>query len=266
MNCLVKFCLLLNLSSVFSKSKPYVIWKKGSYSCEFPDPRPDFYKVVYDRFKDAQGISSPAGQGYDLAHVFSWANIGNQGKLFFDELFHKGPGAALENEVRKFVENLAVEDVQAIAPKHQSPTQINMVPHTMILDHITSGETLSDLNEEFITEAMDMWGQIELHRDNNQLKFYKNGCNNMKQFLKILNSMPANLRFGRKKDNTAIGFNLDPMGGPTDQITDKEENMVLGTLDTLFSTCVPSIVGKYALKDKNGNWSCRTSTGVEKMP
>jgi len=264
MNCLVKFCLLLNLSSVFSK--PYVIWKKGSYSCEFPDPRPLWYKGVYERFKDAQGISSPSGQGYDLAHVFSWANIGNQGKLFFDELFRDGPDDDLENEVRKFVEKLAEEDVQAIAPKRQASSQIKMVPHTMILDHITSGETLSDLNAEFITEAMDMWDEIVNHWNNNQLKFYKSSCVNMKLFLRILNSIPANLRFGRKKDNTAIGYNLDPMGGLTDQITDKEENMVLGTLDTLFSTCLPSIVGRYALKDKNGNWSCRTSTGVKKMP
>jgi len=263
MNCLVKFCLLLNLSSVFS-AKPYVIKEIGYYSCKFPGPRPQWYKDVDGKFKDAQGISSPSDQGYDLAHVLSWAYIGHQGKLFFDELFHDPNGAqSISKEVRKFVNNLAKVDVQAIAPKLQSPTQTKMVPHTKILNqYLTSGKTrLIALNAELITEAMAMWNKIVLHWNNNQLKFYQNSCNDMKKFLKILNSMPANLRYGRKSDNTGIGYNLDPMGGNSNKITNKEEKMAWNEV------CAPPSVGQYALKDKTGKyWSCRTSTGVEKMP
>jgi len=266
MNCLVKFCLLLNLSSVFSK--PYVIWKKGSYSCEFPDSRPPWYKGVDGRFKDAQGISSPTQQGYDLAHVLSWAHIGDKGKSFFNDLFHAKPNGqgAVKKDVREFVDNLAKVDGQAIAPKRQSPTQIKMVPHKTILNqYLASGKTrLIALNAALITEAKATWDDIELHWNNwknNENKFYQNSCNDMKKFLKILNSMPANLRYGRKSDNTGIGYNLDPMGGNTNKITNKEEKMAWNEV------CAPPSVGQYALKDKTGKyWSCRTSTGVEKMP
>ena len=72
--------------------------------------------------------------------------------------------------------------------------------------------------------------------------------------------MPANLRFGRKKDNTAIGYRLDPMGGLTDQITDKEEDMALENY-----VCEPPIVGQYAIKERDNNWACRTSSWEEKM-
>merc|ERR1712241_430129 len=45
-----KFCLLLNLSSVFS-AKPYVIKEIGYYSCKFPDPDPNGIRMSMENLK-----------------------------------------------------------------------------------------------------------------------------------------------------------------------------------------------------------------------
>ena len=50
------------------------------------------------------------------------------------------------------------------------------------------------------------------------------------------------------------------MGGLTNQITDKGEDMALENY-----VCEPPFVGQYAIKERDNNWACRTSSWEEKM-
>ena len=134
-----------------------------------------------------------------LAHVFPWAAIDK----CVDDLDN-------QNTLDEFVKLIFKVDEEAIAPQQwlleRSPVSEELPMSDMPVPHTDYLYDLIDLNKEMMGEALDNCkvGQ------------------NLDRCKKVLNSSPANLRFGYGKVNGIIHDRLDLMGDTFGEMTKKE--------------------------------------------
>merc|ERR1712038_1713385 len=148
--------------------------------------RPKWVNGVDNKFKKAQNINQIPGPatGYDLCHVVSWKNIrdsflttGKTGcKTCFLERIAKNP--QVFQALERFLVALFTPDPLAIAPKiEQDPTTKKWTRLTYI-EHVRN--YLQPTSQDYIFKKTDRYA----------------ACADLKVLLEILNSAPANLRYG----------------------------------------------------------------------
>jgi len=200
--------------------------------------RPKWVNGVDNKFKKAQNINQIPGPatGYDLCHVVSWKNIrdsflttGKTGcKTCFLERIAKNP--QVFQALERFLVALFTPDPLAIAPKiEQDPTtkkwtRLTYIEHEQdILRKIDgSGKSLEALNGEMFVAVRNY-----LQPTSQDYIFKKTdryaACADLKVLLEILNSAPANLRYGVTNVNQyLIKEYTDPMGNANGIATTKE--------------------------------------------
>ena len=121
--------------------------------------------------------------------------------------------------------------------------------------------TLEKLNNGWKVEAKKLLTLIwtEAAASGNKGSFYSKSCFNMKMLLQILNSSPANLRYGCSSDNIAIGKNTDPMGDKNYDATNKENHWMNSPWFFTCKSATPGKSGERAVNDKFNN-VCRSSS------
>ena len=105
------------------------------------------------------------------------------------------------------------------------------------------GKAILIENTEFETEAKKIVNDWEAGKDKDNAT--------VSRFRLLVNSAPANLRYGDPNINSGIGKYLDPMGDINQKLTSKEKQWNAGcikpTTNTICTKC-------------NCNSACRTST------
>jgi len=273
MNCLLQFCFLLLIPTVFSSDPPFVIYG----SCKFSGPRPSWYQNVNLKFQTAQQITPSTtldcgAQGYNLAHVLGWAHIGNafrpgSASKYFENIWNNrhepiATKNAIKRKIARFVNKLFKIDTDARAPRKTITGSLLAVKHRAVLRRpltiSVSGPTLEKLNTAWKKEANTLLDQIwtQAAASGNKGHFYSHSCFNMKKFLQILNSTPANLRYGCSSDNQGIKEDTDPMGNSGKKATPKENGWMNSPW---FFACKSATPGQRSVKDQENN-ACRSSS------
>merc|ERR1711974_246669 len=186
------------------------------------------------------------GKGYDLAHVLSWHNIAEpflRTPFGYFEMMKRGSDDA-KIAVEFMVDQLFEIDEDAYAPilkvkdggdddgNGEIVKSFEWEKHATLLRNGKLGK----MNEEMRQKAKNVFNRngnreekyydkiamMNLQKTktwtcttrsvDDQSQFYKENCEDMKEFFKILNSAPANLRYGCSTVNRGIGDATDPMG------------------------------------------------------
>lgn len=181
-------------------------------------------------------------QGAHLAHVLSWYAICDA----VDSLFEQKGGFDL---IEAMVGNLFTIDSDAqVWIEDRSGKPKKAISHQ---DYM--GTTIVAENTAFRQEAEKI------------VQDWKKGKNKdaatVTIFRSLVNSAPANLRYGEPNINSGIGKLLDPMGDVNQKKTKKEDN-----LEIMFGydlECQPSDPTKTTCKRCNCRDACNTSSASE---
>ena len=174
-------------------------------------PRPAWYHGVNHRFKAATNMIFPYtnyAQTYlpaHLAHVVSWADI----QTIIDTWDAAGQQAGWD--LRPFVMYLTEVDTHACVFDPLNPIPCTL--HTTILNN--NNGALMNLNTAIRNDVIN-----EINNGNPQGTSY---------IKRLLNSAPANLRYGTPGFNTKIINWVDPMGDVNHLLTMKEMSMFYAT-------------------------------------
>ena len=166
--------------------------------------RPPWYNGVYVKFQAA----TPFHYDYinpNLAHVVSWADI----ETIVDTWDAAGKQAGWD--LIPFVMYLTEVDTEACVFDPLYP--IGCILHTRILNN--NGGALTTLNNAIRNDVVN-----EINNGNPRGTYY---------IKKLLNSAPANLRFGTGLFNRIILSWVDPMADINNLLTMKEKSMIYAT-------------------------------------
>jgi len=137
-----------------------------------------------------------------LAHIVSWKDI--------DTIVDAWVNQKAKWDLTQFARYLFEVDTEAYVCDPMSPA--TCIKHTTILNN-NNGALMkmnTDMKEEVLDEIDDLQPDISI----------------IKQ---LLNSAPANLRYGLTPRNTNIQEWLDPMGDKTKELTTKEKSLIYVT-------------------------------------
>merc|ERR1711956_147681 len=178
-----------------------------------------------------------AGTKHSLNHVYSWLSIRATVNDEVDLAYKAKLGvSSKKNNLNQLAEIIFEKDPKAVV----NFDYIKKIPSKPHISYLRSGDVgiqdLEDLNDDMLIQA-------KLHIKNLDFKStpaptIKNAYE-INELLKILNSAPANLRYGESRTNGSIQDFIDLMGDNTGKPTTKEtELVVLG----LKSSTVKSII------------------------
>jgi len=153
-----------------------------------------------------------------LAHVVSWKGI----ETIVNAWNKAGKQAAWD--LRPFAEYLFEVDTEACVYNPNNPKH-TCVPHTKILNN--NKGALMKKNTAMRTKVL-----AEINKNQPDIDEIK----------KLLNSAPANLRYGSTQINGNIQGWLDPLGDNTNGLTTKEKSLIYVTDDKCFNYNKPSLI------------------------
>ena len=205
---------------------------KGCFSLDFNcENRPGWKNSVDSKFK-TQCVNNKQltnnCQGAHLAHVLSWNGICET----VESLFDNGDFESIQGVVALLFEI----DIDAVVWIENPGLPKKTLTHQKYM-----GTTLVAENASFEKQAAKIaedWG-------NGKGK----DAATVNKFRLLVNSAPANLRYGEPKLNSGIGKFVDPMGDLNQKITDKEkrwneqifEQLVCKTADPSKTTCTKCV-------------------------
>jgi len=207
--------------------------------------RPTWQYGVNDKFKEVQNLDkiSGPGVGWDLCHVVSWKHIrdsflktGTTGcstcfleriKKAFSTKDDKAQAKA-HQDIKRFLNDLFTPDSLAIAPVIAQDPNTKQWSKKMNKNHVDilkktvqGNKSLYVLNQEMLNEVRNF-----LNPASNKFIFKKipyAACVSLKLVLQMLNSAPANLRYGVRHVNQMIKEYTDPMGKSNGIATTQEK-------------------------------------------
>ena len=178
--------------------------------------------------------------GAHLAHVLSWKALCDKSEEFYDRKDFKF--------LKDFVDYLF--EIDSNAKVWIGGASRNYAAKTAISHKDYMGIPLSDLNVKFYNDSSEIVNNWANGVDKNDGK--------IREFLQLLNSAPANLRYGTGTENVSIGKLLDAMGDGNQQMTKKEKRW----LDIIHgdSICREVEAGKTCAKCRSCNEACKSSS------
>ena len=226
--------------------------------------RPAFKNNVKTGFRDAHGKALGiknfvAGTKHSLNHVYSWLSIRATVNDEVDLAYKAKLGvSSKKNNLNQLAEIIFEKDPKAVV----NFDYIKKIPSKPHISYLRSGDVgiqdLEDLNDDMLIQA-------KLHIKNLDFKStpaptIKNAYE-INELLKILNSAPANLRYGESRTNGSIQDYIDLMGDNTGKPTTKENELaLLGS-----SSSVKSIIKPESCSGVTG--ACiKSSTGTIRLP
>jgi len=169
--------------------------------------RPQWYKGVDVKFRAATLFHNQYWNPH-LAHVVSWSDI--------EKIVNKWNADGQQNawDLRPFAGFLTEVDTEACVYEPNNPTECTF--HTTILNYNIGGTwgTLNVLNTDIRNTVV------------NEIIKKKPNVKTIKQ---LLNSAPANLRYGTGRINVSVQGWTDPMGNNNKVLTTKEKSMIYAT-------------------------------------
>jgi len=229
--------------------------------------RPPFKGQVTKGFKNAHGkalgISNfRPGDKHSLDHVYSWlsirASVNDEVRKAFTAQLGPGPKAALNALAAEIFEI----DPNAVVNLDYYKKTSSSKSHVLYLrsGSVVGTQNLENVNANMLNEAMQHIQNLNFI-GNNILTVLANknaNANEIVKLLRILNSAPANLRYGDSRTNGSIQDFVDLMGDKNGKPTPKELKLVkLG----LQSPTVQSIIKPETCNGVGG--SCiKSSTGT----
>ena len=177
-----------------------------------------------------------ACKGAHLAHVLSWSAICG----IVENFFNKNKFSLM----RSMVINLFKVDKAAQVWINSIGKEKKTLPHRTYI-----GKAILIENTEFETEAKKIVNDWEAGKDKDNAT--------VSRFRLLVNSAPANLRYGDPNINSGIGKYLDPMGDINQKMTCKEKKWEKG-LRKDFKCKLPTVITVCA--KCNCTNACKTSS------
>jgi len=178
----------------------------------------------------------------EIAHVRSWENI----KKFTTIAIDNGDWHDLEEHVKL----LFRFDSEAVVwfSLSRRPKSTRWISHKVYL-----GEDLVEMNQQYRTRCLCLIEALK-HRNDDEYKYL--WANDL---LLMMNSAPANLRWGCGSPNSSVGKYLDPMGNAERRMTKKEKTWLREYGSKTFKfygqTCSPCDC-------KNAVWSTSATSNM----
>jgi len=207
--------------------------------------RPAFKNNVKTGFRDAHGKALGtknfvAGTKHSLNHVYSWLSIRASVNDEVEAAYKAKLGVlSKKNNLNQLAEKIFEKDLKAVVNLDYFKKSPSSKSHISYLKSgsVTTTKDLEDLNKDMLIEAKQHIKNLDF---TSTAKAVKNlNAKEIKELLQVLNSAPANLRYGESRTNGSIQDFIDLMGDNTGKPTTKEtELVVLG----LKSSTVKSII------------------------
>jgi len=209
--------------------------------------RPAFKNNVKTGFRDAHGKALGtknfvAGTKHSLNHVYSWLSIRASVNDEVEAAYKAKLGvSSTKTELNQLADKIFEKDLKAVVNLDYFKKSPSSKSHISYLrsGSVTNTKDLEDLNKDMLIEA-------KLHIKNldftSTSKAVKNlNAKEIKELLQVLNSAPANLRYGESRTNGSIQDFIDLMGDKNGKPTTKETELVDLGLKSKSST-VRSII------------------------
>ena len=210
----------------------------------------------------ALGIIPPSdftpGGEHTLNHVYSWKNIRISVSDVIEEAAILGVSTT-KTRLNELAEKIFEKDNAAVVNfDYFTHSKVFMKHIDYLKSGITGFQNLQDLNDFMLSQAKQHIKNLDFSKSTATIL----SSNKAKiiELLRILNSAPANLRYGHLNTNSSIQEFLDLMGDSTGEPTAKEMEIAL-FLNTKYK-CVNSIIN---VEKCSGVYCIKSSTGKQKM-
>ena len=191
--------------------------------------RPEFDKDMIEAFQlrctqtSQFGLQTdctkPKSFGNALCHVFSWNDMHEMTVYLLQNILNNVNKVTAESELTTLITALFDIDSSAIVSlRPDRPPLPTEMSHQTYL-----GPELIQMNDNKRQEAFDLRDGL-LSQLNTAQAYNEMAAADLKNLFHILNSAPANLRYGRQSLNAGIKRKLDPMGNILGYMTTKERN------------------------------------------
>jgi len=205
--------------------------------------RPPFKGQVTRGFKDAHGkalgiTNFKPGNKHSLDHVYSWLSIRASVNDEVQKAFNAKLGPGSKKKLNELAEDIFEKDPNAVVNLDYYKKPPSSKSHILYLRSGSVGtKNLENVNSDMLVEAKQHIKNLDFSSNSATLK--KANANEIDKLLRILNSAPANLRYGDSRTNGSIQDFVDLMGDKNGKPTPKEYDLVsLG----LKSLTVKSII------------------------
>jgi len=240
--------------------------------------RPAFENPVETGFKDAHGKALgiknfTPGRDHSLNHVYAWLSIRASINDEVEKAYKAKQGVStIKKDLNELAEKIFETDSKAEVNFDYYFKKKTSDKH---ISYLRSGavnglQDLEDLNDDMLLEAKQHIASLDFKSTPAPAK----NTNLIKELLKVLNSAPANLRYGESRTNSSIQDFLDLMGDSTGEPTTKEIELVVLSLQSsprsiikpetcsgVTGACIKSSTGTI-LRNKFYYMKCQNLPGI----
>jgi len=206
--------------------------------------RPAFKNNVKTGFRDAHGKALGtknfvAGTKHSLNHVYSWLSIRASVNDEVEAAYKAKLGvSSTKTKLNQLADKIFEKDLKAVVNLDYFKKSPSSKSHISYLrsGSVTTTKDLEDLNKDMLIEAKQHIKNLDFTSTSKAVKNLN--AMEIKELLQVLNSAPANLRYGESRTNGSIQDFIDMMGDKNGKPTTKETQLVVLGLDSSVKSII----------------------------